>query len=232
MINNDKKIYDILYILDLDRTIFDTDQHFHDFCEVLKVEFDINPVPILMHEKSITKTPGPYSPLDDIRYNLEISISPEEIIEKENSLLASSSNKYLYSDAIVFLEKIKQQKNSKIIIATVGTHEYQMHKRHISPALHGIDMMITSRPKSQLFAESLTFLPDIIEVNHESVQEYAKSIIFVDDRAGTFDGNLPDDHRFQSFRIIRPLKDRYSEQTSQPSVPKIKELPEILKLKD
>lgn len=229
MADINKKIYDILYILDLDRTIFNTDQHFHDFCEILSSEFDIDPTVILTHEKNITKTPGPYSPLDDIRYSLGLNISAEDIIEKENKLLSAAPNKYIYPDALEFIENVKNQDNVKVIIATVGTHEYQLHKRLISPVLHNIDMMITARPKSHLFADTLTFLPDCIEVKYESVEEYAKRIIFVDDRAGTFDGQLPKDDRFRSFMIKRSTENRYSEQNLQPDVVEVQELPTIQK---
>jgi|GEM_PF-4954152 len=191
-----------LYLLDLDRTVFKTDEHFADFCEVLKEKFGIDPSVLREHEHRLQQNPSPYSPLDDIRYSDEIDLDPEEVKSLATENLLAKGKDYVYPDAADFIRKLTQG-GDRVVLVTVGTHEYQQHKVTLSSLLQNLPLIVTREAKSKLFAKILQFGEQKTVLESESLKIEADRIYFVDDRAGTFDGKLPTDNRFMPIRLVR-----------------------------
>lgn len=191
-----------LVLLDLDRTSFRTDQHFDDFCEILRSKFAIKVDKLKEHEHRISAKPGPYSPLDDIRYSEEITVDPREIIQVANEELKNNNVNYLFDDVEPFLDWHKKRGNPVVLI-TVGTDEYQEHKRSLVPRLSEYPMIITQNSKSKILNESLIFLDNKVELRFHDIEISSEKVVLIDDRAGTFKDQIPNDPRLELIRIKR-----------------------------
>lgn len=214
-----------LYLLDLDRTAFKTDEHFADFCEVLKTEFGIDADVLKQHEHQLQAKPSPYSPIDDLRYS-QIDVDEEKIKEVALAKLSSNQKNYLYEDVQDFINKV-QANGDHVVLVTVGTHEYQQHKLKLCPALDHLPVLITREPKSKLLGEVMNLSDPNKVVFHapDKILE-ASEVFLIDDRAGTFDNDMPVDSRFHPVRIVRQDA-AYSDQPTPSGVRQISKLSEI-----
>lgn len=193
-----------LILLDMDRTIFDTDQHFTDFTDIAAREYGLDASLLRNHEHQLTKQPGPYSPVDDIRYNnLLPGVDANKLLENIEKQMLANDHNYLYPDVAEFIRD-QQQRGNEIAIVTVGTHEYQLHKQRLSPELHALPIMVTCCTKSELLGAALEFKQEYIKLWYEGIVARAKRVTLVDDRTGTFDGKLPTDPRFSGYLLKRP----------------------------
>ena len=216
-----------LILLDMDRTIFDTDQHFTDFTEIVAREYGLSASQLRNHEHQLTKNPGPYSPIDDIRYNnLLPGVDVGELFENIEQQMISNDHNYLYPDVTEFIGK-QQEQGNEVVIVTVGTHEYQLHKQRLCTEIIDLPIMVTRRPKSELLGAALEFKPDYIKLWYEGISARAQKVTLVDDRTGTFDGKLPTDSRFSGYLIKRPGIGHVESLSDQQQVQEISALSQI-----
>ncbi|MBP6880329.1 hypothetical protein KBC31_01725 [Candidatus Saccharibacteria bacterium] len=200
----DKPVKPRLILLDMDRTIFDTDQHFTDFTDITAREYGLDASLLRNHEHQLTKNPGPYSPIDDIRYNNILpGVDANQLLENIEKQMLANDHDYLYPDVAEFIVR-QQKQGNEVVIVTVGTHEYQLHKQRLSPELHALPIMVTRRTKSELLGAALEFKQDYIKLWYEGISVRAEKVTLVDDRTGTFDGKLPTDARFDGYLLKRP----------------------------
>ncbi len=214
-------------MLDLDRTSFRTDQHFDDFCEMLSRKFSIQADKLKEHEHRISAKPGPYSPLDDIRYSDDISVDPIEVIKVANEELKNNNVNYLFDDVEPFLDWNKERGNPVVLI-TVGTKEYQDHKISLVPRLNDYPLIITQYSKSKILNESLSFLEDRVELNFDDINISAEKVMLIDDRAGTFKDSMPTDPRMKLIRIKR-LEAEHSDTPTPAGIREITTLRELIR---
>ncbi len=214
-------------MLDLDRTSFRTDQHFDDFCEMLSRKFSIQADKLKEHEHRISAKPGPYSPLDDIRYSDDISVDPIEVIKVANEELKNNNVNYLFDDVEPFLDWNKERGNPVVLI-TVGTKEYQDHKISLVPRLNDYPLIITQYSKSKILNESLSFLENKVELNFNDINISAEKVMLIDDRAGTFKDSMPTDPRMKLIRIKR-LEAEHSDTPTPAGIREITTLRELIR---
>ncbi len=193
-----------LVLLDLDRTSFRTDQHFDDFCDLIARKFSIEVSQLREHEHRITEKPGPYSPIDDIRYSQDLEVDPLEVISTANSELGRNGVNYLFDDVAPFLQWHKDQGN-QVVLITVGTHEYQEHKRSLTPLLQEYPIIITRDTKASVLHKCLHFNPSGsgLTLQNGDINLSADKAVLIDDRAGTFRDDMPGDDRLELIRIKR-----------------------------
>jgi len=193
-------------LLDLDYTAFRTDIHFRDFCNVMKDSFDIDVDTIKEHEHRITEKPAPYSPLDDIRYNpADSELDVREILRIAEDKLKTNGLDYLYEDVKPFLQE-QMTAGNRIVLITVGTHEYQQHKQRLAPSLQELPMLVTRDTKANLLHRSLSSDSEgriSLSSPEISVTE-AEEVVLIDDRAGTFKEPMPKLERLSLVRLRRP----------------------------
>lgn len=191
-----------LYFVDFDRTVFRTSEHFKDFCEVVKEKFNIDVDELAKHERDMTQNPGVYSPLDDLRY----SGHSDDLIDRINSTvreeLVERKKDYLYDDVMEFFTT-QRSRGNHVVLITVGTHEYQEHKRILVPALINLPMIITREPKGRVIKEKLGVYEDQVALNYHGALYEADKAILIDDRAGTFDKEMPKTDRLELYRMVR-----------------------------
>ena len=214
-------------MLDLDRTSFRTDQHFDDFCEMLSRKFSIQADKLKEHEHRISAKPGPYSPLDDIRYSDDISVDPIEVIKVANEELKNNNVNYLFDDVEPFLDWNKERGNPVVLI-TVGTKEYQDHKISLVPRLNDYPLIITQYSKSKILNESLSFLENKVELNFNDINISAEKVMLIDERAGTFKDSMPTDPRMKLIRIKR-LEAEHSDTPTPAGIREITTLRELIR---
>jgi len=199
----DKPVKPRLILLDMDRTIFDTDQHFTDFTDIAAKEYGLDASLLRNHEHQLTKQPGPYSPVDDIRYNnLLPGVDANQLLENIEKQMLANDHDYLYPDVAEFIAG-QQEQGNEVVIVTVGTHEYQLHKQRLSSELQSLPIMVTRRAKSELLGAALEFKSEYIKLWYEGIIARAERVTLVDDRTGTFDGRLPKDSRFSGYLLKR-----------------------------
>lgn len=192
-----------IVLLDLDRTSFRTDQHFDDFCALIERRFSINVNQLKEHEHRITEKPGPYSPIDDIRYSEDITVDPIEVLEAANNELKMNGVDYLFSDVKPFIEWHKSRGN-QIVLITVGTHEYQEHKRSLVPLLQEFPIIITRDTKAHVLQKHLDFgQNEGVQLTVDGQTYAGDEALLIDDRAGTFKDEMPSDERLKCVRIKR-----------------------------
>lgn len=215
-----------LIMLDLDRTSFRTDQHFDDFCEMLSRKFSIQADRLKEHEHRISAKPGPYSPLDDIRYSEDISVDPRDVIKIANDELKNNDVNYLFDDVQPFLAW-QQVHGNPVVLITVGTDEYQEHKIFLVPRLSEYPIIITQDSKSKILNEALRFLDDKVELKFNDIDVSADKVILIDDRAGTFKDPMPSDPRLELIRIKR-LEAEHSDTPTPAGIREITTLNELI----
>ena len=218
-----------LVLLDLDRTAFKTDQHFDDFCAVISDKFGIDASKLKEKEHRLTKKPGPYSPVDDIRYDESIEVEPGEVLRVAGEELSSNLQDYLFEDVVPFLEWQKQQGN-QVVLITVGTHEYQTHKVNLADELIQYPLIITRDSKSNVLTNHLRFIENGgVILQMEDITVEADNAVLIDDRAATFTDAIPmpNDSRLKLVRIRRDGVE-YSENKTPEGVSEIKTLAELI----
>ena len=218
-----------LVLLDLDRTAFKTDEHFRDFCAIISTQFNIDVNQLREREHRITEKPGPYSPIDDIRYNESIQVEPSEVISFVSHKMKDDNKNYLYPDVIPFL-KWHAEQNNPVVVITVGTHEYQTLKLSLADELAGFPRIITRESKARVLTDSLHFIENggvLLKTDEFNIE--ADNAILIDDRAGTFKDviPMPDDSRLELVRIKR--QDAAHSETETPEdIREIKALTELI----
>ena len=217
-----------LVLLDLDRTAFKTDAHFSDFCELIAKDFGIKAEQLKEREHKLTKKPGPYSPIDDIRYNESINVDSSEVLAAINEKLQPNANNYLFPDVLEFIAWNKQ-KGNPIVLITVGTHEYQTHKQQLIEALKNLPIIITRDTKANELKKRLSFDQDGVRIDGDDFSVRADQAMLIDDRSGTFADTdvMPADERLELIRIRR--KDvAYYEDPTPAGVREIEKLTDLI----
>lgn len=219
-----------LVLLDLDRTAFKTDLHFSDFCSLIAEEFGISADQLKEREHKLTKKPGPYSPIDDIRYNESINVDSNEVLTVVSKKLQDKATNYLFDDVLDFFEWSKQ-KGNPIVLITVGTHEYQTHKQQLIRDLSDLPIIITRDTKANELKNRLNFIEgDGVLLTGDDFSIKADRAMLIDDRSGTFADTdvMPSDKRLELIRIRRKGVEYYEDPTPK-GIREIEKLTDLIK---
>lgn len=155
----------MIYYIDFDNTLFNTEDFYRDLLILLK-KFYINEEDINEYYDSLSKNQlfNPLKIISKITENNPLKIK----IEKEINCFFSDLSKYLYDDAIVFLEYLNS-KNYQINLLTYGDYDYQNLKINNSFIKDYFNkLIITSRNKFDLgldYQNSIFIDDDIKQIN-------------------------------------------------------------------
>ena len=154
--------------VDFDRTLFDCDKFLEDFYALI-AKYNI-PKDLFKECQNQSKRHGfnPYTILN----NLEKKVSFDKSIYLDIDELINNTGKYLYSDAIPFLEYLKNN-NYNIVILTKGNSDYQREKIFNANIDKYYDkLIVTMRHKGLLF---LNYMKSIfIDDNPREIESLLK----------------------------------------------------------
>ena len=189
--------------IDFDRTLFDCDKFLEEFYTIIS-KYNISNSEFKECQSQSRK--HGFNPYIILR-NLEKKISFDEEVYHDIDKLINSTSKYLYADAIPFLDYLKKN-DYKIIILTKGNSDFQREKifnAHIDKYYD--KLIVTMRHKGLLFLN------------------YIKSV-FIDDNPREIESLLTRRPK-KTIRIKRP-NSKYSEIELKKNVITVNSLQEII----
>ena len=163
-----------LYILDLDRTLFDCDSFYIDICKILEkarqlTKKQLKEIIYLLDDPHN----NPY--IDDLirQYQLQ-----ESWVSNAVELL--KPNAYLYPDVSSFLRRMNKE---RIVIITTGIERFQKLKFQISPLLKSYTYQIIEEiNKGEYIKEHLHYQGSKVQVGAFADSSWHPQIVLVDDR--------------------------------------------------
>lgn len=184
-----------LFIIDLDRTMFDCDEFYIAICKILvksKVltKQHLAEVSLLLEDSET----NPY--LSDLirRYRLD----EEAVVGAVKQL---TPNKYLYPDVAEFLSRWQQE---EIIIITTGISKYQELKFQASPMLAPYKhRVITAANKGKYLRRRLRVGDDGVKIKGLAERSWYTELTLIDDRNYNLN-SLADVRHVKLFHIRRP----------------------------
>ncbi|HYF96434.1 MAG TPA: hypothetical protein VD947_00145 [Patescibacteria group bacterium] len=175
---------DILYVIDLDRTLIGFDQVM-GLTEKACAKAGIGFAPIKQQQLKASAEAQPYSPLSTIAN----SMGAEKLTRFNQAFLEANPEELIFEDAQRYLDKLKQAGHQHMILTYAVEAEWQEIKLQAAK-LSKIPHVITfTENKSQEIAKWLDdegkFTPPLATINP------ASRIVFIDDRPRVFKG-MPD----------------------------------------
>lgn len=200
---------DRLYILDLDRTLFDTGRFFNDLLAALgrSHNLDLAQSRATMAEFNDPETGG-YDPHEHHERLLGISAGElDRIVAQE---LGHAD--YMFTDATAWLTAKRREEGTDFVILTVGRPRYQKLKLEHAPAAQGLPMVVLPSAKA-------------IYIKEHYLNTGAKEVTFIDDSADVFQDLTPTD-ALKLVRIARP-GEKYSDRPCPPAIRQITNFGEL-----
>jgi hypothetical protein len=159
-----------LVIIDLDRTLFETDRFFDDFCRCLEEHFHVDVGKIQAEYRDFYEHgENDLRHYDFFRHLATIGLKASDNEVEERLIEALSSNGYLYDDAEPFLDFLKPH-NLEVLILTYGEERFQRLKYRCVPALGGYAFTSTLRPKPEYIANNFVGRVGVI-VDDQSIPD-------------------------------------------------------------
>lgn len=184
-----------LILLDLDRTLFDSDRFYVDICQ-------------LLNEAKIIK-PGVLATAVKLLHSAARSLYLTELI-KTNQLNRTAvfdlartrlrPNDYLHPDVAPFLKRFEHQ---RLVVLTTGEYEYQTLKLDLTPSLNScVRHIISVIDKGVYIKARLEYGRGKIGAGQICPGEWFEQIYFIDDRPYNFN-SLVDAKDVRLYHILR-----------------------------
>jgi hypothetical protein len=202
-------VADRLYILDLDRTLFDTGRFFNDVLAALKRthNLDLEQSRATMAE-FIDPENGGYDPHS--HHERLLGITADELDHIVTHELGRKD--YMFTDATAWLTAKRREEGTDFVILTVGRPRYQKLKLEHAPAAQDLPMVVLPSAKATYIKEHY-------------LNTGAKEVTFIDDSADVFQG-LTQAGSLMLVRIARP-GEKYSDQPCPPDIRQISNFGEL-----
>jgi hypothetical protein len=169
-----------LYLLDLDRTMFDTDRFCHDLITVLVDQYSID------HEAYVSELPR-YLEADTGSYDFYAQAMAATGASKDelDAIITKnlSGHPYIYDDVAPWLAH-HDQDQTEIIVITVGHDWFQSLKLHHSPELKTLQQIITPTNKGEVVRQGLVATETGYQLPFAT--GHYRNITLVDDNPSTF----------------------------------------------
>lgn len=202
-----------LFLLDFDRTIFDTKRFSTDIMHALQAKYSLDPIEF---ERTYTDyfdpETGGYDP--HAHHNKLLGITPDELDSVVSHSL--SGRDYRFPDAASWMDDRDYSRDDCVII-TMGRPRYQALKfAHCSGIVH-IEKIVMPRNKGIAVRNHLHHIPQTPDLSILD-GEY-EQILLIDDSADTFTA-LGDEPKITGIRLCR-AGEKYSQIPSPPHVRQI-----------
>jgi FMN phosphatase YigB (HAD superfamily) len=209
-----------LYILDLDRTLFDTHRFFRDIMHTLQRTHSLDMAQFdATYRAFIEPASGGYDP--HAHHEHLLGITAHELDELITQELGDTS--YLFPDADEWLKRHIKNPDIDLVVVTMGRPRYQELKFHHAPTIKPLRKVVVRTNKGEVFRHHLEngasqYGLDFLDYPYEQ-------ITLIDDAVGTFTalGNTP---RITGIRIARP-GEKYSDLPTPPHVREITNFGEL-----
>lgn len=173
---------DTLYLLDLDRTLIDTDE-FMVFTEEICSQIGINDSVVHQAYKQTREAtiPAPYSPLETIKQNGgdKLAVFIDEFLDK------ATPERFLYPDAARFLQALNKRPRPYIILTYAVDEKWQQLKLQAA-GLDNVPCIVTLNPYKGRDIANWQNDDGTFKVPVEGI-ESVQQLIFIDDRPRVFD---------------------------------------------
>lgn len=168
-----------LFLLDLDRTIFDSNRFYVDTCAILKQRQLVEPAVL---DAAISQLANPSLSLRINDLLGDNRLEPAKVLPLVKRELKSDS--YLYRDVAPFLERHSQD---RVVIITTGEIQFQAFKLELSPLLKRYrHEIIEERDKGAYMQERLEQRAQQLSLRGITPGEWFDELVLIDDRADTF----------------------------------------------
>jgi hypothetical protein len=203
-----------LYILDFDRTLFDTYRFFRDIVQALQrthtldlAQFDAT------YHSFIEPATGGYDP--HAHHGHLLGLSAHELDAIITHELGDAN--YLFPDADDWLQRHLHDPDTDLIIVTVGRPRYQELKFHHAPTVTPLRKIVVQTNKGRLIHDHLAHRGG--DYGLDFLDQPYETITLIDDAADTFTALGPTD-RITGIRIARP-GEKYSDRPAPPHIRQI-----------
>jgi FMN phosphatase YigB (HAD superfamily) len=206
-----------LYVLDLDRTLFNTDRFANDLIALLSKQFGIDAA---AYRQEMGQYFDPVTEAYDFYRHATTATgaSPGELNTAIQAGLPSQS--YVYEDVAPWLAH-HQQAGMEIVVMTTGHRSFQQLKLDYSPELAKLPHIITPHNKGAVLKQ---YLANTQSASELPLTQYNR-VILVDDNPITFEG-LGRTSRIAAYQLAR-LTERYSQTAVPAGVQRIISLKEL-----
>lgn len=184
-----------LIIVDFDRTLFNVNEFFTDFCSQILSDEGVTNTELRAEVEEFLHS-GNHSDFRPFmeRYHVDL----QGVMAKVNYTLSHKS--YLYSDVKDFLARFK---NDKVIIVSVGVQEYQEIKFQLTDSLSHIERVVIDANKGDYLKTRLRSLQRGIQCQELAGDEEFSELLFIDDKLDMLEP-LAGQPLIKLFHIERP----------------------------
>lgn len=207
-----------LYIIDLDGTLFKSDELWKDFEDICCTQHTISKT-LFDTTYELARTSEGAFDIDTHLHNLDIT----QGLAQDYLHTCLQKKNYMFPDVIPFFEK--RTKDDVCMILTKGTEWFQTTKARALPLSEFIQTVIVTPLRKQTYLkEHLRYTEDAL-VFHSAPY---KSITFIDNMADAFIKKDDADPRLIQIRIRRAiLDDHYAEVSTREDISEISSLTDI-----
>jgi FMN phosphatase YigB (HAD superfamily) len=198
-----------LYILDLDRTIFDTHRFFAAVRNAIITEHQLDPGEF---DRTMPSFTDPESGYDAHKHYTSLTNrGPDQLDELIQHKLHGQD--FAYADATTWI-KARNPRRDDVVILTTGIIRYQKLKFHHAPITRELHKVIVATNKGAIIRRHLH--ERVGEYNLDFLDQPYSDIMLIDDSAGTFTALGPGTSII-GVRICRP-GEKYSNHPTPPHV--------------
>jgi len=187
-----------LYILDFDRTLFDTHRFFEDMkaCLERTHKLDIGQFTATW-QSYVEPGSGGYDP--HRHHQALLGLSPDELDEVIQSELGNRD--YTFPDATTWLEQHLHRDDEDLVVVTMGRPRYQALKFHHAPLVRPLHKVVVATNKGDIIRRHLS--AGAGEYGLDFLDQPYAPMTLIDDSTDTFTALGPTD-RITGIRIARP----------------------------
>jgi hypothetical protein len=207
-----------LYIVDLDRTIFDTRRFLAAVKGVIVQEHHLDPGAF---DRTMASFIDPESGYDAHKHYTDLTgQGPNQLDELVARTLHDQD--FAYPDATAWI-KARDPHHEHVVILTTGRRRYQQLKFRHAPAIRDLHKVIVNTNKGIIIRRHLH--EGVGEYNLDFLNQPYAAITLIDDSADTFTalGDIP---AITRIRILRP-GEKYSDRPTPPHVSQIASFGEL-----
>lgn len=207
-----------LIISDFDRTLFDVNTFFLDFCNLALGDESLKNSEIRANiQDHINSGNHADWQLFMTRYHIDL----QNIVGKIKHALGSNS--YLYPDVGIFLHRFK---NEKVVIMTTGRQEFQEVKLQLVGEFAGLEKIIIPGNKGEYIASHLELNGDLLSLPKITGASRFSEIYLIDDKTEMLKPLLGVKHA-RLFHIVRE-DSKFPERSNEKQIVTINTLDEVL----